>query len=468
MTSMHRVAIGYLVIPFVLWALIWCELYISLPIAVLAGILFVNLARGITWSITKTQIMVLVAGMLLAGVSRAFGVFDQYNGDWVKHFGILQALVDGSWPVQIGEEYLRYYMGYYIVPAGVAKIFGYEVLRFALGLWTGLGIGLFLLLLTRRMTFRMALVVVGLVVIFSGVDYLKALGDFLPEGLVYHLEPITVPLDTVRELSMRDGTTFIEGEIWSLQISSFATLLMFVPQHLISGMIGAMLLIHLSRNPEYLKYSLLVIAACAFWSPFVAIGLAILQLVQTRDFRQYISGYNLAAIPIGILLLLYISAGPRVGELWIAQRLDVYLGILMLWLEIGALLAILIWIRPSLLRSRLFLASVASIIGLSFLHFGYFNDLLMRGTIPAMTVLLYYLSRLIRKWANNQIAPLPKSVLTMVLLLALIGPVVEYVRSIGSASTVDLVFHWNYAAEIEPNMVQYLADKTAILEMILR
>ena len=469
MTSVHRIAIGYLAIPLVVWIFWWCELYISIPIAIATAIFLVDQSSKLQLSITRRDVILIAVGVLFASISRSFGFFDATNGDWVKHFGILQALVDFSWPVEIDGAYLRYYLGYYVVPAGMAKIVGIESLRWFLGLWTGLGIGLFLIMLTRRLDTRLVMGVLVLLVIFSGIDWLKAVGNFIPTGPLYHLEPITYPLSVLRELGMRDGTTFIEDTIWSLQISSFATLLMFVPQHLIPGLLGTMMIIQCGRNPEHTKLSILIIALCAFWSPFVSLGLVVLQLAQVWKPQKYLSVHNLIALPIGLVLVTYIASGPSVSSLWFfLDYPSIWLGVLILWLEVGVIAGILFWIRPGLRYSRLFWASLVSIVLLSFFHFGYFNDLLMRATIPAMVILLYYLTRLASRWRMKRIPRLQKAVLIMVLLAAMIGPIVEYVRSLATYLPVEFIYHWNYVIRIEPNMAQYLADKTVILELMLR
>ena len=71
---------------------------------------------------------------------------------------------------------------------------------------------------------------------------------------------------------------------------SFTTNLYYAPQHFFGALIGtALLYASLQfRRPAALTLieSLVVIAASAFWSPYVAVGLAVLAAVMTSGHRQ--------------------------------------------------------------------------------------------------------------------------------------------------------------------------------------
>ena len=64
--------------------------------------------------------------------------------DWEKHFAVLNTLVESSWPpvVKLNEEtwFLRYYLGWYIVPALLAKMFGSQLLTAFMFIWTATGV----------------------------------------------------------------------------------------------------------------------------------------------------------------------------------------------------------------------------------------------------------------------------------------------------------------------------------------
>jgi hypothetical protein len=78
----------------------------------------------------------------------------QFCWDWIKHWALLNALVDSPWPVRLTLDaepaYLRFYIGAYLVPAGLARLTGGSVVVWT-ALWYALGLALAFGMLVREL-----------------------------------------------------------------------------------------------------------------------------------------------------------------------------------------------------------------------------------------------------------------------------------------------------------------------------
>ncbi len=137
------------------------------------------------------------------------------QGDWLKHNVVLADLIRQQWPVlYLPERALVYYLAYYLAPALVGKIGGWHLAYVALGIETW------------ALYFLAALWV------------LKLLGRHGRIGLVVFC--FFSGLDVVGNWYAFHSWT--HDPWWSrLQYSSPALLVMFVPQHIIIGWLGTVL-----------------------------------------------------------------------------------------------------------------------------------------------------------------------------------------------------------------------------------
>ncbi len=121
-----------------------------------------------------------------------------------------------------GQSVLRAPLAYYLPAALVGKVAGVGVADTALLIWTAIGVALFLALAVERATtFRAALIIVAVLVLFSGMDLLGTVlrGGF---GLAAHLRPVD----------------HLEWWATRFQYSSHTTQLFWVPNHALPGWIA--------------------------------------------------------------------------------------------------------------------------------------------------------------------------------------------------------------------------------------
>ena len=432
---LHRLAVAYLMLPVIVWLLGWFSWWLSIPAtaALVAGLWYTMAG---SWRIAlraSTFVLLLVAfGWVM--LTAAGNIFDVHNWDWFKHRGVFTDLAQQDWPVRLPDPLaaflsteartapdtllhnpssrtpfikraptaeshaapdalLRYYLGWYMVPGLVGKWFGTAALHWAVPIWMWGGVALLVLLFTRRFT-RIGAQVVAVVVMvcFSGMDYLRILllsGEALP---------------------LLDGSHMEADE--HIQYSSNTSVLMWAPQHFIAGGLYTMLLLQLRREPRFLASSGVLLAACLFWSPFVAIGLLplVAALLLDNGLRPFLRWQNVVlAAPLAALLVIFLSGGTADfvrGWLWtksdwaeLAHWLPVF------YLTEFAVLALLLWrCQPQIGRDRFFLASVAALTILPVYAYGHHNDLGMRASLPALMILCWYCAEIVSNSLANPFA----------------------------------------------------------------
>jgi hypothetical protein len=380
-----RLAVAYLALPVLIFFVAWFSLSVGALLALLflVGVspVFAVRRAGLRFDASPSMVLVCCAVALAWTALGGAGHFVYANADWLTRDAVLRDLVVTAWPPTYGtvggvEVILRTPVAYYLPAASLGKVFGLEAADFLLFLWTALGVALFFLIaLSGARTSRHVVIAIAVVIFFSGMDVFGVERYFLERpGLTEHLE------------------------WWArmFQYSSNTTQLFWVPNHALPGWILAALIYKHWRNPEFLKIAPIAMAVTALWSPLVTIGLApFAVLIAAHHLRQ--NTWRAAVLPwaslgalttfaaIGCYLVLD-SAGIRSGStLGVVKSFD---GFMMLYvkfvlLEFG-LLAFAIWL---IRRDLLIAAAVAVLLALPFYMFGPGNDLVMRGSIPALMIL---------------------------------------------------------------------------------
>ena len=130
-----KASMVYLCLPFLVFAPAWLKPWISIPLVILVcGALAIALfgpLPGKSWLPTSDD---LKRSALIGGLALAFafltGLCDwvPQSTDYLKHNLIFADLAELEWPVRYSESagapYLCYGLGYYIIPAALAKVFG--------------------------------------------------------------------------------------------------------------------------------------------------------------------------------------------------------------------------------------------------------------------------------------------------------------------------------------------------------
>ncbi len=391
LTPAARMAVIYLCLPLIIFLLGWFQWWFSVPSCALLLVSLSPLLRG-EWSRPNKQhlmLFTLAAGWVM--LTGAGGWLDtNTNADWIKNDAILLDMTRGSWPTLLPTEgnrpepMLRYYLGYYMLPAAVGRWLGLSAMSWALALWTITGIYLvFAMLAERAPPGRWLLLGLSIFVFFSGADILRVL---IFDDLA----------------SLRLGRTHLEWaypEGLHVQYSSNMTGLMYVPQHFLPAALMACLLMQWYRNAMFCRIAGVLSVSILFWSPFVGLGLlpfiAVFCLLSLRSlgWSPMLSWPNLLlCLPLLIILYGYLSSGPTAFRSeWIWQRHEVTE--LLLWMpeflisQFLLLSATLVYLNRALLKNPWFLAANGTLLLLPWYSYGFFNDLAMRASMPALLML---------------------------------------------------------------------------------
>lgn len=193
-------AYAYLLIPFALFSIGWMKWFIGIPCAVAAVFAFIKTVRennekSTAIAINKKTVYKIVAIVLLiilwvtlSGIGRV--VYQNY--DHCCRNPIYEILVKNSWPCvnANGTRGITYYVGFWMLPALVGKVFGVQAGYIFQMIWAAVGILLFYYLICR---IRGKISVWPLIVImfFSGLDwvgsYINA-DPYMDLSYPYHIE----------------------------------------------------------------------------------------------------------------------------------------------------------------------------------------------------------------------------------------------------------------------------------------
>ena len=380
LTLLDAALVAYLALPL----LIFCAWFRTPVAAVLAMLILYALWRllaGTSWrefGVRPATVAGIVVISLIWSAIGGQGHFFYANTDWIIRDAVLRDLTATAWPPQypIDGDFpliLRAPIAYYLPAAVVGWLTGPAIGDFAQYLWTALGFALFLCAVTTLFqTSRQRLAAVVLMLAFGGLDLI---GYSLAWGGIPHASQ--------------------HLEAWSplAQYSSNSTLLFWVPNHALPAWLGTALILRLWRRPELARIAPLMAATIPLWSPLAAIGLFpfyVAGLDWRRDFRALFAiSTGLPFVAIALVVARYITLdsqtipggwaflGKPPGE-YVSQYLSFCL------IEFG----IVAWALYRLKAYDLVLAiAVGVLLLLPLYKFGGANDLAMRSSIPALTVL---------------------------------------------------------------------------------
>ncbi len=308
---LERIALAYLAAPLAIWLLGWFKPWVGIPAVAL---LVVGLRGPLSgpWRVPKPSRTIVAAALcaLVATLLSPAGGFLLVAGDWEAHRAVFLELATGGWPTYLADYLdgepllLRYYLGWHLVPALVARIVGVASLNWTIPLWTWCGTALLAALFVRRfLTLRAAALALAVLSLFSGADV----------------------ADVVLSNLLQQVAQSPAGAVWLDYQPSMRTFRL-TPQHFIPAGIGSLLVIRLRTHPRFVAAMGVVVTACLFWSPFVAAGLlplAAAALAGSARRRSPLGWRSaLAVVPVGGLAALYLLAGELnfqrgwIWELW--------------------------------------------------------------------------------------------------------------------------------------------------------
>ena len=465
--SIRRLLTGsllYLALPYEIFMLG----YLRWPVAVLASIVLLlgigcalwrertrtssdieNEKRArfvLTWKHAAAVLLTAFFLLVCSGV----GGYGFQDGDWHKHNAMLSALIRHQWPVAysvalapqnvaIAQVPVVYYIAYYLPAALVGKAFGWFWANQALFLWTYIGLCLsicWFLALAQQSGIWLFVIFVA----FSGLD---VVGIILLRRFFLQ-EPLSI-------------MQWVHIERWAghWEYPAHVTSLFWAPNQGICAWLATGLLLNEFLRAGNAHRQIFFLSLTALWSPFVTLGLIPLLAAdffeRNSPFSKKIAAYVAPVNLCGLFILLltgvfylskfYPSPIPFVPmEQGFIFSSPLFPGLF--WHEIALILAlfclleyggsaILIWrsrlpFRP--FERRLFFISIAILSILPFFRYGFWNDLVMRVSLPALFIIAIFVTRAL--YAASVKMPV-RILIIIALLLGSLNVAVELKRHIG-------------------------------------
>ncbi len=419
-------AIAYLALPVALFLFTWFKPWFGIPlgIAALSGLvaLFPLPAGRLPGSTVAIVAILALAWAALSGAGHYFYAGQALN--WPIRDAVLRDLVLRGPAEPYRSEggvttILRAPIAYYMVPALLAKVAGVARAFDLLYLWTALGTLLFLLQMAEAAAgWKSLLLVLAVVMLSGGMDLLG------PNDM--YLDPATQKL----------------SPIFLYQSTYNANLLIGFPNHGVPGWLATALIYRCGSDARFVKIAAWLGALTLLWAPLVSIGLLPFFLALAgRQFaggrwKDLLSPWNLLAAPLvsaATALYLVLGAGTITttgvagGEALpapFAAFLPVYAAFMVL--EFGALSIALVLGCREAIRPLYFAIAVLWLLALPWFHFGPNNDLVTRGSIPALLVILF---TVIDGWARPVRLGGRAIFVTVILLIGAVLPVARMVQA---------------------------------------
>ncbi len=177
-------AYAYVLLPLIIFLLGWTKFFvIGVPVSVAIIICYINLintTKGYSkpnypGGIVKKILFMIIALAIISVWIYSSGVggysFQNIDHDWRNE--IFKILVDYKWPATKdiigGQRGLSYYIGFWMIPALIGKIYGISAGFFAQYIWAIIGIVLTYLFICRRIE-KIAIWPLLIFILFSGLD----------------------------------------------------------------------------------------------------------------------------------------------------------------------------------------------------------------------------------------------------------------------------------------------------------
>lgn len=326
-------------------------------------------------SLMLLNAIISIAVLLASGAAGPLYV----NGDWYKHYAILNELARHSTIAEQGFT-VRYYIGAYIVPAFAEKVVGFSH-GVIIAAWLSLGLFIFLSQLSaiiQKPVLRYAAPFIFL--LFSGADFIGYNITGFERGNINHLE------------------------WWAgwVEYSSTITSIFWAPQSTLPAWIALAYLIRRPTIDQKLFVSPLILLSCLLWSPFAALGIApylLLTLVH-RDFRTAdIKIVHLCAVSVLAMLICYYLTFDveKIPSHWVwnnpclvkapGEPCFTFTGYL-LFLALEVIPISLLALSSKASRTPITYISVAILAFLPLTQLGLYNDLAMNSSKPALAALI--------------------------------------------------------------------------------
>lgn len=404
--------------------------YISIPLTILLSIALLKAIKNAPkmkvslLSDKKKVLFVLVIIGVWVIISGVGGFVWQNRWDHKFRNAVFREMVYSKWPVVNGDNALCYYLGFWMVPAVVGKMFGLLAGYIFQTLWAMLGTVLaFGMICQYLKSFKVRNLFIF--ILFSGLDVILF--------FIFSKIPFTSTLlEVIRGVHL-------EQAVPNYQASSITTTLFWVYNQAVPFWVGFMLLLE-QKNVKSIVfiYSLLLL-----FSPFPLVGLAPVMIylvfrkqdnIQEKNIfknallkiKNVCTFENIVSLALFLVVALFFKSNTSANNLSFLKFNGQNLGYFCLHFifEYGIYLLLLYKYNK---HDNILKILVITVICYSFIRLGTGNDFVMRTNIP----LVFYLALLVMKQLQRtDVTKTIKILLVIVLCIGAVTPITEHIRSI--------------------------------------
>ena len=356
--------------------------------------------------------IILVIAVLLflwIGYYAGWGRFVTQERDWYKHNAILSDLMNRKWPVYYnnGDEHsmLSYYIGQYIIPAFVGKLFkSFRTAEIAVYIWNEIGL---------------------ILVYLNILKYLKTDNSFIHFFTILLVPFFSIPLwlsqivvnHFIEDYYIESTTFMYLKDSICLQYSGNFILLKWVfPQAIPIWLTTLIWLAHKDKIEFYVP----MLLPAMFFGTFGFLGLVMLAfsqsidiLIKEKNFTKWIkkifSLENVSTlITLGTVFLAYFS-----GNMLSEKPKDVGFGLtpytkdtigIYFTFVIANVISYAVILFKEHKKEGLYYAVFLILTFLPLFRLGLFNDLVMRSSVPMLLIVMIYAIQSIQKLIDKNAA----------------------------------------------------------------
>jgi hypothetical protein len=468
---LFAITVGYLLVPNVVFLASWLTPLWGFPAAVLVLACLIDVWRRAKTSVpplTARQWVFVAALALVSTAVSGIGELNVQVWDYLKHNLAFHDLVAYRWPVVYpypnpGGSLLCYYIAYYLPASLAGKLLGLAWTAQASFVWGLVGVLLAFAWVARLGRPRGG-VVLAVFMLVDGFAWLPGLYPFAqrlgllagtPGGDWWTADRFTERFASFGTPPMR------------LLFESEPTHLLWSPQHAIAAWLATACVLRTLEEGEPPRYLGLVFAATLLWSPLVVIGLAPFVLMSLLRDRggvvtwPAVAGGVALAVPVGLYFLAH-SSYQYFGLLpaRFSGPLDWVRYLLFLVTSAGILVIAVALVRrrfgvPDQRDWALFVTAAVWLVGTTLVVLGYYNDWVMRVSMPALMVFHLVVARvLVELWRRFR-RPAQRLALATVLLLSAERPLkVLVLAPIGKVGGQPLTTTIATATRAAPTLVE--------------
>ncbi len=301
------------------------------------------------------------------------------NGDWYKHYAILNELAQHS-ALAEPEFTLRYYIGLYVAPAQIERMTGPSN-GVIISIWIWLGLCIFFNQLSNIISKQKIKYIAPIIfMLFSGADIIGYSLTHFMRGNIYHFE------------------------WWAgwIEYSSTFTSIIWAPQSTLPAWIAIAYFFKRPPPNQQVFAAPLILIGCLLWSPFAAAGIApflLLPMIKPglRSTEINVTLWTGIGI-IGGLICYYLTFDvAKIPRSWVWNNPCLFTTtgepcftisgyIRFILLEVAPVAAICMLYKPT--RNGVTYISAAILLLFPLVQFGAYNDLAMNASKPALAALI--------------------------------------------------------------------------------